>query len=211
MSASVTDLTVTNSLICRGTFFLPTSFSGEVPVANQKLRTQQILDVPLTSLRVHDAPQTNLPGTSAADDLALLGATFGTNSMYIGTGDVKTLTVTRYARFQRALPDDYVAGSAITLRAFAGMQTAAADASCTLDVEAYAADGEGGIGSDLCTTAAQSINSTTFANVDFTITPTGLVAGDQLDIRLTVYSEDSAGASAVDPTIGKIQLLTSRQ
>jgi hypothetical protein len=84
------------------------------------------------------------------------------------------------------------------------MQTTIADTSCTADVECYESDKEASIGSDLCTTAATSINSTTFADYDFTITASGLVSGDILDVRLTIACNDAATATAVIPTIGAV-------
>lgn len=203
----------TKSVSFLSTFNTPATWNGEVPSTAMPTRTLQVDSIPLTSLRVHDAPQTNLPGTSATDDLGLYGATFGTNSLYIGTGDVKTLTVTRYARFFYALPNDYKAGNPVTCRYYAGHKTAVADGSSTLDMACYESDGEQGVSADLCATAAVSdnINSTSFANVDFTITATSLAPGDILDIRFSIAVVDTAGASAVDPTVGKIQMLTSRQ
>jgi hypothetical protein len=87
------------------------------------------------------------------------------------------------------------------------METTGASASATLDVEVDKSDRAAGLGSDLCATAAQTINSLTFANKDFTITPTGLSAGDVLDVRLTVTVTDSATATAVTASIGAVEFL----
>jgi len=163
--------------------------------------------VPMVDLRVWDALATVLPGTSADDDLALVGGTFGSATPKISTGDVKASTVTRYARFQFQLPVEYVAGASVTLRLHAGMTTNAADTSATLDVECYKSDGEAGVGSDLCATTAQDINNTTKADKDFTITATGLSAGDVLDIRLAVAVVDAATDTAVIADIGAIEML----
>ncbi|HUS38547.1 MAG TPA: hypothetical protein VMX74_03815 [Pirellulales bacterium] len=163
--------------------------------------------IPLTEFRVWDALATNLPATSATDDLGLYGGTFASASPTIATGDVKNTTVTRYARFQCVIPVEYDAAETLTLRFSAGMQTTVASASATIDVQAYKSDREVGIGADICATAAQSINSLTFGNKDFTITPSGLTAGDVLDVRITIYVEDSATATAVIGTIGAVDLL----
>lgn len=163
--------------------------------------------VPLTDFRVHDALQTVLPGTSANDDLALDGGTFGTSAPTLRTGDVKTATVTRYARALIRLPAEFDDGESVTLRLVAGMLTTVADTSATVDVECYAVDKEGSIGSDLCSTSAKSINSLTFADQDFTIDGSGLVAGDWLDVRITVAVTDSATATAVIAAIASVELL----
>lgn len=165
--------------------------------------------VPMQSLRVWDAVQTNLPGTAANDDLGFDGGTWATDSPCMTTGDVKAVSTEahRYARFQFALPPEYEAGETVTLRCHAGMKTTVADQSCTLDAVVYKSNDEAGIGADICATAAQSINSLSDADIDFTITPTGLTAGDVLDVRLDVAYHDDATGTAVIAQIGKISFL----
>lgn len=184
--------------------------NGSVPDVSRAEINQEALvvyAVPITELRVFDAMNTLLPGTSSADDLAISGGTFGTNSPKVTTGDVKASTITRYARFLFPLPAEYDDAETVTLRVSAGMETTVADTSATVDVECYRSDRETGIGSDLCATAAQSINSLTFGSKDFTITPTTLGTGDVLDVRLTVAVTDSATATAVIASIGAVELL----
>lgn len=182
---------------------------ADADIARAKLDLDDLAPfvVPLTDFRVWDAMQTVLPGTSSADDLALAGGTFGTDSPTIQTGDVKNSTVTRYARALVRLPIEYDAGETVMLRVHAGMITTVASASATVDVQAYKSDKEAGVGSDLCTTNAQSCNSTTFADLDFVITPAGLAAGDVLDVRLAVAVTDVATGTAVIAAIGSVELL----
>jgi hypothetical protein len=161
--------------------------------------------VKLTDLRVWDAFHSNLPGTAAADDLALIGGTFGTAPPMIQAGDLKAAgATTRYARFEYTLEECYDDGETVSLILSAGMRTTIADTSCTVDVECYKHDKIGGISADLCATAAQSINSLTFADKSFTITPTTLVKGDVLDVRIAIACNDAATGTAVTPTIGNI-------
>ena len=167
-----------------------------------------IFPIDLTALRVWDAFATSLPGTAATDDLALVGGTFGTSPPVVSAGDLKAVgATTRYARFQVRLPECYDSGETITLSLSAGMATTVADTSCTLDVECYKIDKVGGIGSDLCATAATSINSLVFAAIPFTITASGLVAGDVFDVRVAIACNDAATGTAVTPTIAAIDLL----
>jgi hypothetical protein len=182
---------------------------GVNPALDLLQRALSPFTIDFTRLRKWDEFHTNLPGTAATDDLALIGTTFGTGSLKVSAGDLKNAgATTRYARFMKELPENYEAGETITLRFYAGMETTVASVSASLDVEAFFTNYEGVVsGSDLCTTAAQSINSLVFADKDFTITPTGLVAGDWLDIRIAVAVNDSATATAVDAAIGRIQLL----
>ncbi len=164
--------------------------------------------VKLTDLRVWDAFQTNLPGTAATDDLALIGGTFGTAPPVVSAGDLKAAGATsRYARFQVTLPECYDAGETLTLALYAGMVTTIADTSCTIDVQCYKLDKAAGIGSDLCATAAMTMNSLVFAAKSFTITPSGLVAGDTLDVRIAIACNDAATGTAVTPTIAAVDLL----
>ena len=163
--------------------------------------------IPWGNWRVWDAFQTVLPGTSATDDLGLYGGTFATASPSIRTYDVKTLTTTLYARTTLWLPPEYVAGETVTLRFHAGMITTVAGTSCTIDAQCYESDKESGIGADLVTTAAQSINSLTLADKDFTVTPTTLSPGDILDLRIAISVVDAATGTAVISTVGFAALL----
>ena len=166
-----------------------------------------VYTVNFMDLRVHDALQTNLPGTAATDDLALISGTFGTDSPSIQTSDAKATSVTQRARFLFQLPPEYVSAGTCTLRIRGGMNTTVSDGTATVDVEAYEADGDTAVGSDLCTTAATTINSLTFGNDDFTITPTTLSAGDWLDVRITIAITDSATGTAVIGELSQIQFL----
>lgn len=182
------------------------------PTVNRSEFTQENLAVyPLQHVnwRVWDAVQTNLPGTAASDDLSIVGGTFATGVPSIQTGDLKNAgSTSRYARCQVQLPPEYVAGETVTLRAYAGMITTVASVAGTLDFEVYKTDrGVLVSGSDLCATAATTINSTSFANKDFTITATSLSPGDILDIRLTILVNDSGTGTAVIGCAGSIELL----
>lgn len=147
-------------------------------------------------------------GAAANDDLGIVMGTFGTNCVTVQAGDVKATSSTRYALTHVWLPDYYDAGQSVTVRFHAGMQTTVADTSCTIDAVVYKVDDDGTpAGSDLCTTSATTMNSLTQANKDFTITPTDLVAGDILEIRVAIAYVDSATGTAVTPTIYKAALL----
>jgi hypothetical protein len=159
-----------------------------------------------SGLRVFDAFQTPI-ATAASDDLGIsTGGTYGTNAPYISAGDLKTAgATTRRARFLFTLPPEYVAGQSVRIVAQAGMVTTAADTSCTVDFEAYLSDLDATVGgSDLVTTAATTINSTTFAAKNFEVTSTALTAGDVLDIRCSIACNDAATGTAVIPAIAHL-------
>lgn len=170
----------------------------------------QPFPIPLTNFRVWDALHTVLPGTPAADDLGLVGGTFGTATPSLRTQDLKAAGASsNRARVLVQLPWDYVAGESVTIRFRAGMITTVAGSSATLDCEAYKlqADPDDAIGSDLVSTAATTINSLVFADVDFVINPASLSPGDILDVRVTTAVNDGASATAVIAGITSAKLL----
>lgn len=163
--------------------------------------------IPLHICRVWDARATNLPATGGTDDLGYYTGTFGTDLPTIQTGDVKATTTTRRLGFTVELPEDYEAGHDVKFRLRAGMLTTISDTSATVDLEAHLSDENGGVGSDLCTTAAITINSLTEGDKDFTIASSSLVPGSILDVRITIAVVDGATATAVIGRLVAIELL----
>jgi len=197
-------------LIVAGNIRLNGSLSPAVTKANILAMAElQSFPIPLTDFRVFDAMASLLPSAGAADDLGLVGGTFGTATPSLRTQDCKTLTNSNRARVLVQLPWEYVAGESITLRFKAGMITTVAGTTATLDCEAYLlqADPDDAIGSDLVATAAQTINSLTFADIDFVLTPTSLSPGDILDVRITTAIVDGATATAVIAGVTSAKLL----
>lgn len=194
------DVAIAGNLTCR----------GDKPVTARTYLAQENLVahmIPITDLRIWDAFQTLLT-TAANDDLGMTAGAFATGCPYVDGGDVKTLTTTRYARGLYQLPEHYVAGQTVKFRAAAGMLTTVAGTSCTLDFEAYLVNGDTlKSGSDLVTTAAQSINTLVFANYDFTVSAGSLVVGNWLDFRIAISSVDAATGTVVRPAIAKLEML----
>lgn len=205
----------------------PTTFPGDVIIAGSirlngtlspavskanilALAELQPFPIPLTDFRVHDALQTLLPGTPSADDLGLVGGTFGTATPSLRSEDLKTAGATnKRARVLVQLPWDYQAAQSVTLRFKAGMITTVADTTATLDCEVYKlqSDPDDAIGSDLVTTSATTMNSLVFADIDFVLTTSGLSPGDILDIRLTAAINDGSSGTAVIAGITSAKLL----
>lgn len=178
-----------------------------MPRADLETEQNAVYSVPLTEFRTWDALATNLPAAAANDDLGLVTGTLGTHGPNITAGDVKATSSTRYARCQVPLPVEYKAGGSVIVRCKAGMQTTVADGSCTVDFQVYRVVRDTTVGSDICATAATSINSTSFADKEFTITPTTLSPGDLLDIRMAIIYVDTATATAVTPTVAAVEVL----
>jgi len=183
--------------------------AASAAVERSKLAAEQLKDnIPLELLRVHDAFQTDLPTTAASDDLGLIIGTFGTDAIVVQTSDLKNTTGTQRARFLYRLPHNYVSGQLISVVAWAGMKTTVANGTATVDFEAYKKnDSTGLVGSDLVSTSATTINSLTAADKAFVIDPTGLAAGDELDVRVTIAITDSGTGTAVIGRIMKLYML----
>ena len=110
--------------------------------------------------------------------------------------------------FSFTLPENYVAGGTITLRADAFVTVAGdavLNAASTIDMTAQKVTiTTGAVGSDLVTTAATAIVAAG-APYDFVVTPTGLVAGDKLNCSLTTsIVEDAAGTGAATAEIARL-------
>ena len=203
MASVFDDVRVAGSITCA-----EDAISSQLRTSILRQTPNVVFPIPLVDQRVWDAYQTNLPGTAASDDLALIGGTFGTAPPMIQAGDLKAAgATTRYARFQAVVPSSYDTAETLSIVISAGMKTTVASVSCTVDVEAYKLDKISGISADLCATAAQSINSLVFASKTFTITSSSLSAGDVLDVRIAIACNDAATATAVTPTIAGLDLV----
>lgn len=122
----------------------------------------------------------------------------GTNQWLIDGEATINETEASVGLFNFVLPDNYVAGGTISLRAAALVVLAgdaANDATSTIDMTCFKqTDATGAVGSDLVSTAAQTL-ATAGANYDFVVTPTGLTAGDKLICKLTTSVVETAGGT----------------
>ena len=167
----------------------------------------QAYPIRITDCRVHDAPQTVLPADAANDDMGVVAITPGTTAPTLQGVDFGGTSTDEKCTFQFALPQSYRHGETITIRCHAGMLTTVSDGTATLDCECWQDDGDGTVSADICATAAQSINSLTLADRDFTITPTGLEGGDLLNFRLSFGGSDSGNAAVMIPTVTAVTVL----
>lgn len=206
MSTIEDDLVVQGNLRVTGT--LSPAATTDITRSSLVQESLRSFNLRIEDWRIHDGVGAPLT-TPGSDDLGVVSGTYGTSTPSIQTGDLKNAgATTRYARRTVQLPMNYVAGETVTVRIRAGMVTTVASSSATVDVECYLSDDETLVdGSDLCATAAATINSLTFADKDFTITPTGLAPGDILDIRIAIAVNDSGTGTAVIGCIGRIELL----
>lgn len=198
------------TLVCRG--HLDASFAKSVAFKPGALlrsyleaRDENDVSIPLRSGFVHDAAGSNLPSTAASDDLGIVG-TFGSAALTLQTIDQKAngTPTAAYARFLVPIDSSFDLGETLLIKVTAGMITTVASETATIDVEAYVNDGAGGVGSDLCGTAAQNMNSLTAAEFEFEIDSASLNWGDELDLRLAITIEDTATGTAVIGEIAKL-------
>ena len=172
-----------------------------------KTSTAQEQNIQLTEMKVHDAMSTVLPAAAANDDMGLITGTPGTDGPTLQGVDFGGTSSDEKTSFEYVLPLGYKAGGTITLRLRGAVLTTLSDDTCTIDAEVWLADEDGAVGSDICATAAQSINSLTIADKDFTITPTGLVPGDKLIIRLAFICTDAGDLGVMIPELSKVSIL----
>jgi hypothetical protein len=213
MAMSVDALTVTGAFQA-SQFVWPSTYSGTgCPRAQLVQEDLAIHDIPLESCRNAENPP--VPLTIAVGTLCgLRRAAFGTNGLAIITIDQKSNGVVTYSyfTFSKRLPPEYVAGETVQVAIAAGCDTTVADTSATVDLEAHLRHATAGtVGSDLCTTAAQDIRSTTLAAKTFTINPAGLTAGDCLECRVTFAIRDNATITAVYGIVTNLTLLCDRK
>lgn len=209
---------ITGTMTLSGTLLLDDGTVTDTHIASTAaldIRTkgkQNTLDpikvVHVTDLRRWDALNAGLPITDdASDDLYIEDGTYGTDWPLVKSDDVGNTTATQYASFFFALPGNYQDGQTITLRVRCKMGVIADDAA-TLDLTAYRSDEDGTV-TEVRATSATDINSATYANYDYTITPTSRVGGDEIQCRLKFIGTDAAtgvGAGVV-LNIAKISVL----
>lgn len=203
--------TYDEDLICKGVITARQGFEGPMNRSYIITDTLAAYLLPPEVWRVHDAYTTVLPGTAASDDLAAVTGAYGTGCPYISAGDQNGVaSSTRYARTLFQLPPEYSSGNLIRLNASGGLlsgSTSTSGTSTTVDFECYLCNRDGQkTGSDLVTTAAQSIYSATFAEKSFVVTPTGLIPGKILDIRVAIIAVHNHASSST-PILGAVEVL----
>lgn len=172
------------------------------------------IGIAFNDMRVHDNLAALLPVAAAADDMGNVPGTVGTTAPSLQGVDFGGTSTDEKATFSFVIPPTYLAGSTVTLRFNAGMITAVSDGTATLDAECWVPDyanADGTVSSDLVTTAAQSINSLTFANKDFAVGDAvsghALAAGSVVQCRISFAGSDTGNLDVMIPAIRKIDVL----
>lgn len=143
-----------------------------------------------------------LPDTPDATSLGL-GDTAGSVLVGSTTNGGATATSSENAGFTITMPEDYVSGSAFSIIGTAKV-TAARQVSASIDFTAKAVT-EAGLGADLVTTTATSVNTgTAFADKTFDVNGTGLVAGSVIEVVTVLATNDTGAANDGHAELGKL-------
>jgi len=149
-------------------------------------------------------------------DFAALGISETAGDFYLSlSSDVMTIlgeianneTEVTNGYFQFVLPPEYVSGGDVKIRAKHQTTGAGTAVASTIDFTCKKQDGNGTVGSDLVTTAAQTIVKSTWTTSDFVVTGTGLVAGDILSVKMTTSVLETATANIQAQIDGLAMLL----
>jgi len=183
---------ITNTHIASGAGIERTKFAVET----------MTYGIPLTDMRKSAAQKDDLPDAPDSTELGLTDAA----GPIVGTvtNGSATLSASEACQVLFVLPAEYSAANTITVRVRAKVSVART-VSAKVDVVAKVL-ADGALGSDICATAAQDL-TTSYANYDFTITPTSRAAGDQLNIVVTLATDDTGGSSDGYPAIAAVKVL----
>jgi hypothetical protein len=119
----------------------------------------------------------------------------GTNTINLRGEEAISETETSVSYAQFVLPAEYVAAGDVTIRVRCKIEGAGTDNASSVDLSVYK-QADMAVGGDICATAAQNFAAkSTWYSKDFSITATGLVAGDVLIIKLTTAVVESAGSA----------------
>ena len=158
----------------------------------------------LVLAKVHDAIKTDLPDTPATDDLGLAEA-IGSVLTTIATTGGGTASTVAYALFRFVLDPFYDAGKDITVRVRA-VTSALGTVEDLVDVEVKRVGEDGAVGADLNGTAEQQL-AIVAADYDFVVDGATLNPGDEVQLRVMLSRDDTAGAIAGTVTAPKVSIL----
>lgn len=162
-------------------------------------------------LALHQWRQTNyaaLPASATAGTLYPNSA--GTGRLRLDTENANNNAKTGTVRARIVLPQNYEDGTDITLQVRASTNGSAVGVSAVVDASVYRSNDQDGVGSDLVSTAAQTLtNDGSNQEASFTVGGGTLNAGDVLDVYLTVTVDDTGGSANVPMSVTGVWLETS--
>jgi len=178
--------------------------TGEITAIEAKLHQTFTVDIPMDEWLIWDsATLAPLTATANTDDLGYTLGTIGTDAplLHAVNDDAETI---QYARQQVFVPTNYIAGQAISL-AITVVEGATADTDAGIDANVYR---QAAPTVDIQSTALQDVKGAAAGVKTFVLTPTNVVPGELLDIRIFLDIDDNAGSTApTDYTITKVALV----
>lgn len=170
--------------------------SGTVARAELVEDVLQAYGIPIARLM-----QTTGIGLAAGETAGNFDVTVGTNTILANGEVTDNETEVSVTYFQFVLPPEYVSAGDVKIRLPVALIKTGAPTNngSTIDVEVFEQSDAGAVGSDICATAAQTFAALdTWYNKDFTVTATGLAAGDVLNVKVSASVIDSeAGAGTI--------------
>ena len=165
---------------------------GDVLVDDTLLATvaTKEISIPLTDGNTVAAWKDALPDAADATSIGLADAQ---GSPLLGATTISTSTASssETASYEITIPDDYVAGSTVSIRIRA-KTTALATVSDLVDITAQLIGDT--LGADINGTAATQM-TIAYADYDFVVAPATLIPGAKLLITLTLSRNDTGGAA----------------
>ena len=150
---------------------------------------------------VSAAAQKTALGAAAANPV--MGLATAEGSPIVGASTNNTASTDK-CLFLIPVPDAWAPGAALRI-GIRAKTTAVRFVSSSIDIIAKTYGDT--LGSDICTTALQSCNSTSFADLMFTIDGTGLQPGyDVLNVEVQAINNDTGGSGAGIIQISKVFL-----
>jgi hypothetical protein len=161
---------------------------------------------PVNRLNLMDGRNTNgtaLDATGSATNFAI-SSTPGTSLRLLGAS-ATGVTRTNTAIYSATLPANYIPGRDITLTVNANRTGTGTAGTNTVDVQAYSVTTTGTQSADLVTTAAQAITGTA-ADYAFTVTGTGLVAGDRLLVQVVTVTQETGAVNSLTAQVNSLRV-----
>lgn len=151
---------------------------------------------------------TVLTASAAAGKFGITSGNWTTGGLKLVGEAASNNSKTSTVKYRVALPQNYVAGSEITLHVNANV-TATPTVSGVIDASAFESNTTGGVvGTDIQGTAVQSL-TTSMTDFKFVIDGSGLNPGDELEVYVQTVVNDTGGATGAIAQIGNIWLETT--
>jgi len=164
--------------------------AGEIKRADLTEEALATYGIPVNGLMAADGAPLGVTETAGDHYINL-----GTNTLNLRGEAAISETEVSVSYLQFVLPPEYVAAGDVTVRVHCKIDGAGTDNGSTVDISAYE-QADMAVGADLCATAAQTFAAkTTWYDKNFSITATGLVAGDVLNIKLSSSTIENAGSA----------------